>query len=278
MIKLFFIITGFCVSLTYGGEKLIVFVGAASKPPTEEIAQLFERETGVKVEVIYGGSGYILSQMLLSKTGDIYFPGSSDFMEVAKEKKVVLPETERRVAYLVPAINVQRGNPKGIKTLKDLTRPGVRVAIANPENVCIGLYAVEIVEKNLNDSEKDMFRKNLVNYTTSCEKTATAISLKMVDAVIGWSVFEHWSPDKIETVPFKTSEISRIGYLPVAVSRFTRNKKRSLEFINFLLSPKAKKVFKRHRYFVTPDDAIKYIGEPKPIGGKYYMQGGWLQR
>ncbi len=75
-------------------------------------------------------------------------------MEMAKRESLVFPESEKVVVYLVPAINVQKGNPKGIYTLKDLTREGVRVAIANPETVCVGTYAVEIIEKNLAQDEK----------------------------------------------------------------------------------------------------------------------------
>ncbi|MFN3921940.1 MAG: molybdate ABC transporter substrate-binding protein, partial [Caldimicrobium sp.] len=178
--------------MVFAQERILVFAGAASKPPTEEAAKAFEKKTGIKVDLVFGGSGYVLSQMILSKKGDIYFPGSSDYMELAKKKGVVFPETERYVVYLVPAINVQKGNPKNIKSLKDLTRPGLKVAIANPEGVCVGAYAVEIIEKNFSPEEKAQFRKNLINYTESCEKTATAISLRAADAVIGWRVFQYW--------------------------------------------------------------------------------------
>ena len=128
-------------------ESLLVYAGAASKPPTEDAAKAYEQKTGVKVEVVFGGSGYVLSQMKLAKQGDLYFPGSSDYMEKAKRDGDVLTETEKVIVYLVPAINVQKGNPHNIATLKDLTKPGLRVAIANPEGVCVGAYAVEIIEK-----------------------------------------------------------------------------------------------------------------------------------
>ncbi len=132
----------------FAEERLLVFAGAASKPPTEEAAKVFEKKTGIKVDLVFGGSGFVLSQMMLARKGDIYFPGSSDFMELAKKKGAVFPETERDVVYLVPAINVRKGNPKKIHTLRDLARPGLRVAIANPEGVCVGLYAVETIEKH----------------------------------------------------------------------------------------------------------------------------------
>ena len=256
-------------------DELLVFAGAASKPPTEEAAKAFEKKTGVKVNVTFGGSGFVLSQMTLAKKGDIYFPGSSDYMEIAKKKGLVFPDSERHVVYLVPAINVQKGNPKGIKSLRDLTRPGLRVAIANPDGVCVGLYAVEIVEKNLAPEEKAAFRKNLVNYTESCEKTATAVSLKAVDAVIGWEVFQYWDPDRIETIPLKKEEVVRIGYIPIAISKFTSNRPLARQFIDFLLSDEGKALFKKYHYFMSPGEAMTYIGEKKPIGGEYVVPGQW---
>jgi molybdate transport system substrate-binding protein len=257
-------------------ERILVYAGAASKPATEEAARLYQEQTGVRVELIFGGSGYVLSQMKLAREGDIYFPGSSDYMEKAKREGDVFPESEKLLVYLVNAINVRPGNPMRIRTLKDLTRPGVRVAIANPEGVCVGAYAVEIVERAFTPAEKAAFRRNLVNYTESCEKTATAISLRMVDAVIGWSVFSHWDPARIETVPLAKEEIIRIGYLPIAVSRFTGNRAAAEAFIDFLTGPEGRAVYARYKYFATPEEAIAFIGEPRPVGGEYQVPAEWL--
>lgn len=263
---------------SFAADSLMVFAGAASKPPTEEAAKAYEAKTGIKVDVIFGGSGYVLSQMILGKRGDIYFPGSSDYMEVAKKKEVVFPETEKIVVYLVSAINVQRGNPKNIKTLKDLTRPGLKVAIANPEGVCVGAYAVEIIESFFTPAEKEYLKKNLINYTESCEKTATAISLKAADAVIGWRVFEHWDPERIETVPLKPPEIIRIGYIPIAISRFTSQRPLAQRFIDFLLTEDGKALFRRYHYFMSAEEAIAWIGERKPVGGEYAIPKDWIKK
>ncbi len=279
MLKLLaFLLFGFLSLQAFAEQRLLIFAGAASKPPLEEAAKLFEKKTGVKVDITFGGSGYVLSQMILSKKGDLYFPGSSDYMEVAKRQGVVYPETERYVVYLAPTINVQKGNPKNIKTLKDLTRPGIRVAIANPEGVCVGAYAVEIIERHFTPEEKERFRKNLVNYTESCEKTATVVSLKAVDAVIGWHVFESWDPQNIENVPLKKSEIIRVGYIPIAVSKFTTNRELAQRFINFLLSKEGQDIFKKYQYFATPEEAFAWIGEKKPVGGEYVVPADWIKR
>lgn len=255
---------------------LLVFAGAASKPPLEELAQSFEKRTGQKVEVVFGGSGFVLSQMKIARRGDIYFPGSSDFMELAKRQGIVFPETERKVVYLVPCINVQTGNPKGIHDLRDLLRPGIRLAIANPENVCVGTYAVEIVEGSLNPEERARFRANLLNYTESCEKTATAVALRAVDAVIGWSVFQHWDSARIQTIPLSPEQVRRIGYLPLAISTFTRQREAAQRFIDFVNSPESRAVFAKYHYFSTPEEAAQWIGQRKPVGGEYVVPKAWI--
>jgi molybdate transport system substrate-binding protein len=256
-------------------KRILIFAGAASKPATDEVIKIFHRKTGIPIDIVFGGSGFILSQMKLTKKGDLYFPGSSDFMELAKKEGLVFSETEKIMVYLVPAINVQRGNPKRILSLKDLTRDGIRVAIANPEMVCVGTYAVEIVEKNLTPEEKEGFKKNLVNYTESCEKTASVISLRAVDAVIGWSVFQYWDPDRIETVYLKPEEISRIGYIPIAISRFTQDKILAQKFIDFLLAPKGKSVFWKHHYLMDTQEARRFAKPDTPVGGEYSLPEEW---
>lgn len=262
----------------HAGERLLVYAGAASKPPTEEAARAYERKTGIRVDVVFGGSGYVLSQMKLARQGDLYFPGSSDYMEKAKRDGDVFPETERIIVYLVPAINVQKGNPHRIRTLRDLTRPGLRVAIANPEGVCVGAYAVEILERTFTPEQKTAFRENLANYTASCEKTATAISLKQADAVIGWRVFEHWDPKRIETIPLPAEQIARIGYIPIAVSRFTHERAAAQSFIDFLTGPEGQAIFAGYHYFATPGDAFAWLGANKPVGGEYVVPADWLKK
>ncbi len=265
-------------SVESSSNRLLLFAGAASKPATEEVIKDFQKKTGIPVDAVFGGSGFVLSQMKLSRRGDIYFPGSSDFMELAKREGLVYPESEKIVVYLVPAINVQKGNPKGIESLKDLTKKGIRLAIANPEMVCVGTYAVEIIERNLNSQDKESLRRNLVNYTESCEKTANVISLRAVDAVIGWRVFQYWDPERIETVYLRPEEIPRIGYIPVAISKFTPDRALAQKFVDFILSPQGKSVFRKYNYLMDLQEAHRYTKPDAPAGGEYILPKEWRTR
>ena len=277
LLPLFFLLLG-PAPLQASSKSLLVFAGAAGKPPTEEAAKLFQRKKGVEVQVTFGGSGFVLSQMKLARKGDIYFPGSSDFMEKAKKEKLVYPETEKIVTYLIPAINVQKGNPRNIRSLRDLLPPGVRLGIADPETVCVGTYAVEVIEKNLSPEERGRFRKNLATTVESCEKTANIISLKTVDAVIGWRVFQYWDPGRIETVLLRPEEIPRIGYIPAAVSVFTKDRTLAEDFIQFLSAPEGQELFRKHGYLTRLEEARKFTLPGTAVGGEYELPGEWKRR
>jgi len=248
-------------------REINIFAGAASKPSLDEAAVSFEQRTGLKVYLTYGGSGAVLSQMELAKTGDIYIPGSPDYLVKSENKKITDPASAKILAYLVPVIAVQHGNPRGIQALEDLARPAIKVGIGNPEAVCLGLYSVEILEYN---RALPAVMKNVVTYADSCEKTATLISLKSVDAVIGWHVFQDWDPANIDVVYLKPEQLPRIAYIPAAISNFARNKAGAQSFIDYLTSDSGQKIFQKWGYFASEAEAKKYAPQAK-IGGEYQL-------
>jgi molybdate transport system substrate-binding protein len=233
----------------------------------DESAKAFESLTGVKVYLTYGGSGAVLSQMELSKTGDLYIPGSPDYLVKSNAKNITNPATAQIVAYLVPAICVQHGNPKNIQSLADLARPGITVGIGNPDTVCVGLYAIEILESNHLLSE---VYKNIITQAASCDNTATLISLKSVDAVMGWSVFHYWNPDNIDAVYLQPEQLPRLAYIPAAISSYSKEKEAAGAFIDFLTSTTSQEIFRKWGYQVTEAEARKYAPGAK-IGGEYQL-------
>jgi molybdate transport system substrate-binding protein len=254
------------------GRSIELFVGSASKPATEEAARLFEEKTGAKLVLHFGGSGQMLAQIKLAQRGDLYFPGSSDYMALAQREGLVEPDTERRVVYLIPAINVPKGNPKGIRTLEDLARPGVRVGIARPDAVCVGLYGVEVMEKA---GLAKQIRPNIVTQAESCEKTAQLVALGSVDAVLGWRVFQYWDPDKIETVLLPPERVSRIGYIPIAMIRYVQDRELARAFIDFLGGEEGKAIFRRWHYLVDLEEARQFARPDTPVGGEWRLPEGW---
>jgi molybdate transport system substrate-binding protein len=248
-------------------KTITAFCGSASKPAMEEAARAFEEKTGIEVYLNFSGSGTVLSQMKISKSGDLYIPGSPDYMLLAEKDGIVDPESVKIVAYLVPAILVQHGNPRNIQSLSDLAKPGIEVGVGNPEAVCVGLYAYEILEYNNLLAEVGA---NIVTHAESCSKTASLVALKSVDAILGWRVFSEWNPDTTDVVYLEPGQIPRLAYIPGAVSNYTQDEESAQKFLDFLLSSEGQEIFGKWGYIATESGARKFAPDAE-IGGEYKL-------
>jgi molybdate transport system substrate-binding protein len=269
------ILAALLTAILFGGcfgvedNSIAVFAGSASKPAMEEAARAFEEETGIKVYLTFGGSGTMLSQLIIAREGDLYIPGSPDYMLKAENEGIVHPDSIVRIAYLIPAILVQEGNPENIQSLADLARPGIEVGIGAPETVCVGLYAYEILEHNgLIDDIKEA--GTIVTHAESCSKTASLIALKSLDAVLGWRVFSEWHPDSIDIVYLQPDQLTRLAYIPGAISTFARDEENAQRFLDFLVSAEGQQIFSEWGYITTEDEARQYAPNAE-IGGEYKL-------
>ncbi|MFA5778566.1 MAG: molybdate ABC transporter substrate-binding protein [Elusimicrobiota bacterium] len=255
-------------NFVYAAEELFFFCGAAVAVPMREIIKNYERETGVKVNVIYGGSGTLLSQMELTKRGDVYLCGSPEYIAIGIKRGLLIEGTDKIVSYLVPAIIVPKENPKNIQKLEDLAKKDVRVGIGNPETVCLGLYGIGLLDYN-NLLEKVL--PNVVVFAKSCEDTATICVLKKVDAIIGWDVFESWNPRDVTWIKIDAKKIPQLSYIPITIPVFVKDRKLAEEFINYVITSKnSKEIWKKYNYISDIKKARKYAPYSK-IGSDYKL-------
>lgn len=251
-------------------QPVVVFAGSASQPPLEEAAEVFERESGTPVILHMGGSGAMLSQIRLSGQGDLYIPGSPDYLEKAQGLDVATHDSAI-VAYLIPAIIVAKGNPHHIKALKDLRAAGLRIGLADPDGVCVGLYAVEILDANGLIEE---VRPNLHGMVESCAKVAAMIPFNLVDAVIGWREFAAWNSDAMEAIPLEPDELPRLAYIPATVLKGAKNPQGAKNFMAFLKSERGQAIFQKWGY-LTAENAAREFAPQARIGGSYQLPEEW---
>ncbi|MBI5375686.1 MAG: molybdate ABC transporter substrate-binding protein [Candidatus Schekmanbacteria bacterium] len=265
-ILIFFILCSSIPFLVSADDSYIeVFCGSAVKPAIEEIAAKFKEDTGIAVNLHIGSSGVMLSELKLAKRGDIYIPGSNDFLLKAERDGVVEKGNFKVITYLIPSIVVPSLNPQKVESLKDLARPGIKVLIGNPESVCLGVYALEILKEN---GIYEKVKPNIITYAESCEKVASIVAMGNVDAAIGWSVFEKWNHEKIKSIPLKQADIKRLAFVPAALTTFTEKKNSALRFINFLSIDHSLNILRKMGYSPTLED-VKAIAPYANIGGEY---------
>jgi len=233
------------------GKTVVVFAGAAGKPALTELGPMYEAKTGTKVDITFGGSGSVLTQFSQEQYGDLYVPGSDDFMDKAEKKGAVLKEGRTILVYLVPVICVAKGNPKHVRELKDLTRSDLRVVVGQPKAVCLGDIAQDIL------TQTGLWAKvqpHVASYGSSCEDVLHALLLGEADVIIGWDVFARQQPDKVEAIALP-AKLARPRNIPASVIKWSKQPDEAKAFIAFLASDEARAVFTRTGYTVKPPTA-----------------------
>ena len=233
----------------------MAFAAAGAKPAIDEVCDRFEDRYGTAVEVSYGGGGEVLSRMISLERGDVYIAPEQGFMESAVEHGAVDPATITTVAYMIPVLGVQEGNPKHIAGLSDLARPGAKVAVTRQETTLLGEYAPEIFEKAGLGEE---IGENIVTEAARPDLLVTWLSEGKVDAVITWHFYETLAPDDFEVVWLTPDELTGIGEMQVAVSSYSRQRDAAERFVDFIVSDEGAGVFEKHGYIVGVEEARRY--------------------
>ncbi|HSH95194.1 MAG TPA: molybdate ABC transporter substrate-binding protein [Roseimicrobium sp.] len=207
---------------------LTVYCAAGLKKPVEAIAEQYRQEQGVDVLLQYGGTSTLLSQIRVSKRGDLFIAADDGSLSDAKKYEVI-----REVLPLVqqhPVIAVRTGNPKGVKAMADLLRDDVKIALANPEAASIGKITRSIAGAGW---EKLSGHATVMKPTVT--EIATDLSIGAVDAAVIWdSTVKQFKGIEAVEVP----ELSaRQENASVAVLTSATQPSESLKFARYLNAP-----------------------------------------
>lgn len=129
------------------GEALTVAAAADLQFAFEEIAALFERETGQPVTLVFGSTGQLTQQIEQGAPYDLLAAANVAYVERLAEQGLIDPDSVALYARgrIVLAVNRQSG--AAVAELGDLLGPQVRrVAIANPAHAPYGLAARQALE------------------------------------------------------------------------------------------------------------------------------------
>ena len=225
--------------------KILLHCGAGIRPAVSKIIDAFTKETGITVEANYAGSGQLIASIRASKLGDLYMPGDVGYIEQAQEFD--LAEEPHIGCYFVPVILVQKGNPKNIRTLADLVRPGIKLALGNPKACAVGKKTVKIFKKNSID--QDAAQKNVVFSSATVNELGVQIKTGHADATIVWDAMGAYFRETADTVPIP-AEQNVISTVAVAVLKCAKNRPAAVRFAEFVEGPKGKAIFRANNYTV----------------------------
>ncbi len=227
---------------------LFIYAGAAFRPPLEEMGKEFERRYGVPVRFNFTGSNCLLAQIILSQQGDLFLPGEEFYVRQAQKRGYVLKSEV--IGYFVPVIMVRKGNPKGIKSLKDLANSGIKVGLGDPKACAIGEISEAILRKN---GLTEAVHKNVVFRAMTAPELANALRLGGIDACINWDAIANypWVRPAVEVITIPPEQ-NVITANPLAILKTTKNRQAAELFLQFALTD-GQRILRRHGFTARND-------------------------
>lgn len=204
---------------------LVLYCAAGLKEPVQAVVERYQKDYGILIEVQYGGSGTLLSNIKVAQRGDLFLAADQSYLDLARNDGLVreiIPLAEMR-----PVVAVAKGNPKGINGVSDLLREDVVLGLANPEAAAVGKSTRELLEAagvwGQIEAKTRVFKPTVMDL-------ANDVKIGTIDVTVVWDAIVRQYPD-LEAVPMADldgkPELISVGVLaasahPTAALRFAR--------------------------------------------------------
>jgi len=223
-------------------ETLKILCGAGIRPAMEPIKAEFEKINNCTVSMNYAGAGTQFGGLQAGVEADLYLPGDIWYIHKAQEQNMI--DSYVTVAWFVPVIAVQKGNPKGIRNLEDLTRSDINVGLGRAEACAIGNVSQNLLTaKGLKAEVKATFEALTVN------RLANQVKLKALDATIVWDATAKQYPVDIDMVPIEDANFHAVA-LAIGVLKQSKNNELARKFAAFAADEFGAKCFRDNHYQV----------------------------
>ncbi len=248
-----------CAPGAGGKETSITVLAAASLTDAfQEAASAFEQaKPEVNVTFSFGGSQQLLVQLEQGARADIFAAADERTMDLARQKNLI--EGDPRIfAGNSLVVVLPRANSAGIRSLQDLARPGLKIALANPD-VPVGVYSRRFLELASRQSEfgadyGDRVLANVVSEETNVKQVLAKVLIDEVDAgIVYTSDVAGRTGASIQIIEIPAALNPRAEY-PIAVVQGAGQPQAARAFLDFILSAEGQAILVRYGFTEVKDD------------------------
>jgi molybdate transport system substrate-binding protein len=177
----------------------------------------------------FGGSNTLAAQITLGAPADVFASANTTLPATLFAKGLVAQPVNFTRNTLV--IVVPKANPAGIRSIYDLTKPGVSIDIAN-SGVPVGSYTLQIL--NQMNLAKPVLA-NVVSKETDVREVLSKVALGQVDAGFVYSTDAQTVPGQVTVVGVPVWAQPKVTYA-IAVVKNSAHQARAQAFVNEILS------------------------------------------
>ncbi len=222
-------------------DELIVYSGAGLRKPMDELGDLFFKKYGISINYNYAGAGQSLSQIEVTRKGDVFVPGSKYYLKVAEEKDLI--ELHKDLVYHIPVIAVYKDSDKNIKSIEDLAKSDIKLILGDEEACAIGKVTKKMFIQN---DILEKVQKNIVSKGSTVNEVVIHTAMGQADACI------VWEDNVINNEDLNIVDISKekniVKKISAGLLSFSKNKEVANKYIEFISSEEGKKIFTKYGF------------------------------
>jgi len=167
------------------------------RPVFEKLAEIYEAETGQAIEINSAGSGELLANITLQAEGDLYI-SHDPFLDIIMSKELAVDGWT--IGEIYPVIIVQKGNPKNIRSLNDLARSDVQLALTDYKLSTLGRMLPTIFGNAKIDLAALTEQKNIIIHRSG-SYVANLVVMQNADAALVWEAVAALRRDTLDAIP-----------------------------------------------------------------------------
>lgn len=236
------------VAATEVAEETEILVAAAASLKNayeEELIPMFEAQyPGVTVKGTYDSSGKLQTQIEEGLEADVFMSAAKKQMKALDEEGMIDSDSivdllENKIVLIVPT-----GSDKGIQSFEDIVKAD-SIALGDPASVPAGQYSEEaLTNLGLWDQIQDK-----TSFGTNVTEVLNQVAAGSADAGIVYATDAASMADQVEVVAEapEGSLKTRVIY-PVAVVKDSANAEMAANFVEFLTTDEAMKVFEAYGF------------------------------
>ncbi len=223
---------------------VVVSVAASLSDAVGDVANVFEKQTGIQVLVNAAGSQILATQIIEEIPVDVFVSADERQMTrtIARGKMdegSYLQLLSNQLVVVVPSDRLM-----GISRPDDLIAQSVRrIALGDPEAVPGGVYAREYLDK---EGVWDALKSKVVP-TRNVRAALRAVEAGTVDAGVVYRTDARQSVDAVIAFDIPVGRGPRIIY-PAAVSTEPPNPENAVQFFSFLQTAEAQQIFEAYGF------------------------------
>jgi molybdate transport system substrate-binding protein len=230
---------------TANGAEVNVYAAASLTDVLKEIAANYEKQSSDKIVFNFGASSILARQIIERAPADIFFSADEAKIDILQIGGLIVNDTRRDMLSNSLVIVVRNDSKLAIASPNDLLTKTQKIAIAEPRAVPAGIYSKEYLS-GLGLWEK---LKPKIVPTENVRAALAAVESGNVDAGFVYKTDADISKKvKIAfSVPIEKGPAIRY---PVAIVKESKNRLGAENFLRYLQSDNARKLFERYGFIV----------------------------